>query len=208
MTPFQALYGRTPPAIMHYSTGTSPVHEVDKALETRDNILKQLKSHLQAAINRMKQIADSKRREVVYQEGDFVLLKLQPYRQHTAYKRAHHKLASKYFGPYRVKEKIASVAYKLELPEGARIHPVFHVSMLKKFVGEDTSVGFDLPPTNDEGEVRQAFLDLEGGHGFLVPNEVYEALIKVRFSLDLLLFIQSVRAYIRIRMEGSGWMVL
>nr|DAD41705.1 TPA_asm: hypothetical protein HUJ06_016028 [Nelumbo nucifera] len=57
-------------------------------------------------------------------------------------------------------------------------------------------------------KVRQAFLDLEGGHGFLVPNEVYEALIKVRFSLDLLLFIQSVRAYIRIRMEGSGWMVL
>jgi len=81
MTPFQALYGRPPLTIPQYHEGFCPVHEVDKNLASRDALLQQLKSNLHAANNRIKQQADAKRRDVEFQVGDRVFLKLHPYRQ-------------------------------------------------------------------------------------------------------------------------------
>ena len=81
MTPFQALYGRPPPMIPHYHEGNCPVNEVDQGLVSRDVLLHHLKNNLLADHNRMKQQADAKWRDVEYQVGDFVFLKLQPYRQ-------------------------------------------------------------------------------------------------------------------------------
>lgn len=59
----------------------SLVHEVDNALATRDEILRDLKIHLSRSVHQMKQLADKKRRDVEFHPGDFVYLKLQPYRQ-------------------------------------------------------------------------------------------------------------------------------
>ena len=70
MTPFRALYGPLPPSIPHYQIGTSHVNDVDQSLASRNDILQQLKANLHSAANRMKQIADSKRRDVEYQVGD------------------------------------------------------------------------------------------------------------------------------------------
>ena len=156
MTPFQALYGRPPPSVPMDSIGSSPVHEVDHALQTRDELLRQLKSNLAAAANRMKQTADKKRRDVEFKEGDMVYLRLHPYRQSSVFKRAHQKLCSRYFGPYQIIQKVGPVAYKLQLPEGAKVHSTFHVSVLKKAVGDSTVSSTELPPIDDEG-----VLDLE-----------------------------------------------
>jgi len=94
MTPFRALYGRLPPTIPYYQARDSPVNDVDQSLIRRDELLEQLKSNLVVVRNRMKQGADRKRQDVEFQVGDMVFLKLQPYRQHTAFNRVHHKLAS------------------------------------------------------------------------------------------------------------------
>ncbi|CAM8963646.1 unnamed protein product [Rhodiola kirilowii] len=79
----------------------------------------------------MKQYADLHRSAREFKVGDYVYLKLQPYRQHSLKTRISHKLSPRFYGPFRITDRVGAVAYKLELPSGAAIHNVFHVSQLK-----------------------------------------------------------------------------
>lgn len=108
------------------------VESVDQVLKESQIVSKQLKENLVKAQARMKQYADSKRSEREFEIGDVVFIKLQPYRQTSVGVRKNLKLASKFFGPYPIIRKISAVAYELKLPSESKIHPVFHVSQLKK----------------------------------------------------------------------------
>ncbi|XP_068319657.1 uncharacterized protein [Pyrus communis] len=81
-----------------------------------------------------KSIADKHSRDREYKVGDFVFLKLSPWKGVVRFgKRG--KLSPRYVGPYQITERIGAVAYRLELPsELSMIHNVFHVSMLRKYV--------------------------------------------------------------------------
>lgn len=104
-----------------------------------------LRSNLAATQNRIKQVYDKKHIERELAVGDWVYLKLQNYRQNSIEQRKHQKLSPRYYGPYRVLEKIGAVAYRLELPPGSWGHPVFHVSLLKRKIGEQ-EVAAEQPP--------------------------------------------------------------
>jgi len=68
------------------------------------------------------------------------------------------KLSPKYYGPYKVLQDIGTMAYKLELPATSRVHLAFHVSCLKKVVGDKLPIQTIFPKLDKEGKI---ILELE-----------------------------------------------
>jgi len=147
MTPFEALYGRAPPSLTSYVAGSSKIAAIDENLAKRSDILQLLKNNLHRAQHRMIQQVNSKRRDKEFAEEDWVYLKLQPYRQVSVHRRSSQKLAKRFYGPFRILHRIGPVAYELELPSTARIHPVFHVSLLKPCIKTPDTQILPLPVT-------------------------------------------------------------
>ena len=103
---------------------------------------------------RVKKIYDQHHQEREFKVGDWVYLRLQPYRQMSVSMRKNLKLFPRFYGPYQILEKMGGVSYKLNLPPGFKIHPVFHVSLLKKQLGTAVMVYDTLPYVdNAEGKV-------------------------------------------------------
>ena len=91
------------------------------------------KDNIRQAMDRAKSYADANKSFREFEEGEKVFLKVPSYSKSlTAGECA--KLSTRYCGPWLILKRIGKVAYKLELPQGCRVHPVLHVSRLKKFL--------------------------------------------------------------------------
>jgi hypothetical protein len=134
ITRYKALYGREPNPIVKGPSIPSNIEEVNMLYEERDTLLDQLYSNLTLAQQRMKTQADKHRRDSTLEIDDWVYLKACLYRWKSLAARRNEKLSPRFYGPYQVVERIGSVAYRLQLPEQCKIHPVFHISKLKKTV--------------------------------------------------------------------------
>jgi len=105
------------------------------------------------AQNRMKQQVDQGHSERQFAEGDQVFLLLQPYKQ-TSLKVDHcQKLAPKFYGPYTMLKCVVQVAYQLDFPNHLKLHPVFHVSCLKKVIGAKCQIQTNLLELVEEGSI-------------------------------------------------------
>jgi hypothetical protein len=153
LTPFEAVYGYPPPPFLSYVPGTSANLAVDDLLKDCSTTISLLKENLHKARNRMEVQDDKNRTEREFLEGDWVYLRLQPYSHKSLASRKNLKLSPRFFGPFQILQRIGTVAYKLDLPEAARLHPVFHVSCLKKQLSQHSVPMPTLPPIDSNGEL-------------------------------------------------------
>ncbi|XP_070671985.1 uncharacterized protein [Malus domestica] len=94
------------------------------------------RAHLDKASKKMKKWADRKRRNVEFQTGDQVFVKLNA-SQHKSTRGLHKSLLRKYEGPFPIIKKVGKAAHVVELPPRLKFHPVFHVSNLKPYHADD-----------------------------------------------------------------------
>jgi hypothetical protein len=133
-SPFEALYGYCPPMINRIMI-PGPDSPATEFITEKQHMITKLRENLAQAQARIKKYADNKRTEREFVVGDMAYLKLQPFRHHAFGLHQNLKLTTKYYGPFRVLERIGTTAYKLQLPDDVGIHHVFHVSQLKKHLG-------------------------------------------------------------------------
>lgn len=167
------MYDRLPPPLIYYGERDTPNSSLHEQLQERDVVLGVLKEHLRLAQDKMKKYADLRRREVQYEVGELVLLKVRPYRQTTVRKKKNEKLSPKFFRPYKILDRIGPVACKLDLPASAAIHHVFHVSQLKKVIGPHTENRDEIPMLTENYEWKT------------VPEEAYGYLKNKTGSWDV-----------------------
>ncbi|GJX45389.1 reverse transcriptase domain-containing protein [Tanacetum coccineum] len=136
--PFEALYGRKCRSpIMWAEVGEGQLIGPELVQETTEKI-SQIKDRLKAARDRQKSYADKRRKPLEFSVGDYVLLKVSPWKGVVRFGKKG-KLAPRFVGPFEIIEKVGPVAYRLDLPEELDgVHDTFHVSNLKKCLADPT----------------------------------------------------------------------
>jgi hypothetical protein len=145
VSPFEALYGCKPRQFEIALDTVIQSSDLASWLQHRHLISDLVRQHLDRAKLRMKRQADKGRSERSFAVGEWVFLKLQPYVQSSVTQRSSQKLSFKFFGPFQISRRVGEVAYELLLPPTSKIHPVIHVSQLKKTLGSGFVASPSLP---------------------------------------------------------------
>ncbi|XP_021729408.1 uncharacterized protein LOC110696430 [Chenopodium quinoa] len=140
MTPFEALYGRKSCSLVCWNGISEKMILGPQMIEDTVKKVKEIQAKIQAAQDRQKSYADSKRREEEFEVGDKVLLKVSPMKGVMRFGKKG-KLSPNSIGPYELLQRIGKVAYRLALPmELTKVHDVFHVSQLRRYIPDKSHV--------------------------------------------------------------------
>jgi hypothetical protein len=119
-TPFRVVYGRDPPSLIPHHAGSARVQALDRQLVDRDGFLEEIGEQLLHAQDAMKRQYDAGHRFVEFQVSDWVWLRLHQRLATAITTRAADKLAPRYYGPYKILDRVGALAYRLALPP--RVH--------------------------------------------------------------------------------------
>jgi hypothetical protein len=152
MSPFEVLYGCKCQTPLFWNEPRENQVFGPEILQEAERQVQVVRENLQLAQSRQKSYADHRRRNLSFEVGDFVYLKVLPMRGLRRFK-IWGKLAPRYIGPFKILEQRGEVAYQLELPpQLSDVHDVFHVLQLRKCLWvpeeqislEELTVGEDL----------------------------------------------------------------
>ena len=104
-----------------------------------EQMVKEVQQNLKVAQDWQKSYADLKRTPRELNLGDHGYLKVKSNKSSLSLRKCS-KLAPRYCGPFEVLAKIGPVAYQLSLPPNIKVHDVFHVSLLKKYIHDATHI--------------------------------------------------------------------
>ncbi|KAL0533446.1 hypothetical protein IC582_030286 [Cucumis melo] len=109
-------------------------------VQSTNEAIQKIRSRMHTAQSRQKSYADVRRKDLEFEVGDKVFLKVAPMRGVVRFERRG-KLSPRFVGPFEILERIGPVAYRLALPPSlSTVHDVFHVSMLRKYVPDPSHV--------------------------------------------------------------------
>jgi hypothetical protein len=132
MAPFEMLYGRRCRTTLLWNETRERNVFGPNILQEAEKQVHMVRENLCVAQSRQKSYADHRRRELSFEVGDFVYLKVSLMRGLRRFK-VQGKLATRFIGPFKILEKRGEIAYQLELPpQLSNVHDVFHVSQLEK----------------------------------------------------------------------------
>jgi Chromo (CHRromatin Organisation MOdifier) domain len=135
VSPFSVVYGYEPKAPIDLALGDVPA--ASRGVVDRGAFVESVRRMIVDAQNKQQKYANAHRRDVQFAVGDLVLLSTANLSWPEELSR---KLLPKFLGPFTVAEKLGPVNYKLQLPYTMKhVHPVFHVSLLKKWVPSDSA---------------------------------------------------------------------
>ncbi|XP_071917014.1 uncharacterized protein [Coffea arabica] len=163
MAPYEALYGRRYRFPIHWNeVGEKKVVDPTAILwiEEAQEKVKLIRERLQVAQSRQKSYADTRRKNLEFEIGDKVFLRVKPLKGGVISKKEK-KLKPRYVGPFEILKRVGNVAYQLKLPASmAKVHDVFHVSILRKYYPDPSHVlqleGIEVDErlTYEEGPVK------------------------------------------------------
>ncbi|KAK8934756.1 hypothetical protein KSP39_PZI014457 [Platanthera zijinensis] len=166
MAPYEALYGRKCRTPLSWVQDEDPKVLGSDFVEDTEAQVRLIRDRMLEAQSRQDKYYDARHRQVEFQVGDRVFLKIRPMHGVSRVRGRRKKLSPRYMGPYRILERIGPLAYRLELPpELAALHDVFHISSLRRAllrpeqqilttegpVASDRSVHLDPVRIDDKG---------------------------------------------------------
>ncbi|XP_073045974.1 uncharacterized protein [Primulina eburnea] len=168
MAPYEDLYGRKCRSPLYWDeVGEKAITGPELIQETVDKIAI-IKERLKVAQDRQKSWADLKRRPVEFITGDKAYLKVSPMKGVVRFNKPG-KLNPRYVGPFEILGKLGTLAYRLALPPSmSRIHNVFHVSQLRRYVSDPSHI-FEAEPLLIEGDLNEGLTYKE------VPIKIVDA---------------------------------
>uniref|UniRef100_A0A2N9IE13 Integrase catalytic domain-containing protein n=1 Tax=Fagus sylvatica TaxID=28930 RepID=A0A2N9IE13_FAGSY len=140
MAPYEALYGRRCRSpICWDEVGERKILGPEIVLKTCEKI-ELIRERLRVAQSRQKSYADTRRRDLEFEIGDMVFVRVAPMKGVMRFGKKG-KLSPRYVGPFEILERVGPVAYKLALPPAlSGIHNVFHISMLRRYVSDPSHI--------------------------------------------------------------------
>ncbi|XP_042386892.1 uncharacterized protein LOC121978642 [Zingiber officinale] len=140
MAPYEALYGRRCRSPIHWEEVGERAEVGPEIVRHTADLVAKIRERMKTAQSRRKSYADKSRRDLEFAVGDHVFVKVAPMKGVMRFgKRG--KISPRFIGPFEILDRVGTLAYRVALPPNlTRMHNVFHVSILRKYMSNPSHV--------------------------------------------------------------------